>query len=737
MPLQKLQFKPGINKELTTLSGKSGWFDGDKIRFRFGFPEKIGGWAALTYTTFLGVCRSLFNWITLKGFNVLGVGTNLKFYVEDGGTYYDVTPIRLTTNNQTTFAAVSGSDVLTVTDLGTGNIQSGDFVTFSGARGLSEQNYTVDDTTDVLTLSSPLPDGTLINVLSSGTPPGGLSIATNYYVISSSGSTCKLSLTLGGSAIDITTTGTGTQSVTLTAGITAAVLNQEYQIATVLSGTIYTIVARAPSPVNSPGSPVLATAFDIGNGGPSCDSAYQISTGQAIYTVGTGWGAGPWNAGSITDAWAHGWGTPFITGIGLQLRLWSQSNFGEQLLFSPRGGSLYVWDPGPGTTPAYLTRGTEVPSLGDCPSLINQMLVSDSTRIVIAFGCNDVGQIELDPMLIRWSEQEDYTNWQITATTQAGSYRLSRGSEIIGAVQTRQEILVWTNAAVYAMQYLGPPAVFGFTLLADNISLVGPNAMITASGITFWMGVDKFYVYAGRVDTLPCSVRRYVYDDINIAQSYQFFAGTNEGYNEIWWFYCSVTGPDGTGTVGNPNALIDRYVIYNYLEKAWYYGNLPRTAWLDSPLREFPMAATTNNLVVYHEAAVDDGSVNPPVAINSYIESSDFDIGEGDRYSFVSKMIPDITFNGSTTPAPSKPEAFITLKPRRNPGALYGIAPEPVVQSGQSYATKNYYQVQEFTEVVHTRVRGREMSFRIESNSFGTQWQLGTPRIDIRMDGRR
>lgn len=725
MSLQKLQFRPGINKEVTTLSGKGGWYDCDKVRFRFGFPEKIGGWSALTYTSFLGVCRSLFNWITLRGFNLLGVGTNLKFYVEDGGTYHDVTPIRTVTYDQTTFAATAGSSIITVTDAGPGNIQAGDFVTFSGAVGLSTQTYTANATTDFITVSSALPDGTTIQVLSSGTPPGGLSVGQTYYVVNSTGTTFKLSLTNGGAAINITTTGSGVQSLTLTTGITADVLNQEYQIAQVVSTTVYTINARAPSSVSSPAALVTATAFDIGDGGTSTDSTYQISTGQAIYTQGTGWGAGPWNAGSSADPWAHGWGTSYITGIGLQLRLWSQSNFGQKLLFSPRGGALYEWDPGPGTTPAYLTRGTVVTG-GGCPTVLNQLLVSDSTRIVIAFGCNEIGESDLDPMLIRWSDQEDLVNWVASATTQAGSFRLSRGSEIIGAIQTRQEILVWTDAAIYSMQYLGPPFIYGFTLLADNISLAGPNAMITASGVSYWMGVDKFYIYSGRVDTLACSVRRYVYEDINMSQAYQFFAGTNEGYSEIWWFYCSA----------NSN-VIDRYVIYNYAEQSWYYGSLNRTAWLDSPLRDFPMAATTSNIIVYHESAVDNGETNPASPISAYIQSSDFDIGEGNNYGFVWRIVPDITFDGSTTPAPAKPEARFTLKPRNNPGSAYTPAASPTVKSKLSYASTNSYSVQEFTEFVYTRARGREMAFRIESDTLGTQWQLGSPRMDIRPDGRR
>lgn len=645
MPLQKLQFRPGVNREGTTLSNEGGWYDCDKIRFRSGYPEKIGGWAALSYNTFLGVCRSLWNWVTLKQYNLLGVGTNLKFYVEDGGDYYDITPLAYSTNNQITFVAdtvAPFSSTITVTDLGASGLQEGDFVTFTNALGL-----------------------------------GG--------------------------------------------NMTAAVLNQEYQIVSVLSGTSYTISARAVSPINAPGAAVLSTASDTGTGGGAVDGAYQINTGFAIYTIGTGWGSGPWSRGT--------WGSGFTTGFGLQLRLWSQANFGERLLFSPRGGALYLWDPGSGATPAFGTRGTLV-SGTDIPSEINQIMVSDSSRIVIAFGCSEYGAYgtaDFDPLLVRWTEQESYTNWTPAATNQAGSYRLSHGSEIIGALQTRQEIVVWTDASVYSMQYLGPPLVYGFTLLADNISIVSPNAVATAAGVVYWMGVDKFYVYSGRVETLPCSVRQFIFNDINRDQEAQFCAGTNEGYSEVWWHYCSK----------NSNT-VDRYVIFNYLDRVWYYGTLDRTAWLDSPLRQYPMAATAGNIIVFHEAAVDDGSTNPPNPINAYIQSSDFDIGDGHNYGFVWRIIPDITFDGSDTSGATSDKPFVqfTVRPKQNPGSNYGTAGAPTVTSAQSYAGQTTYNVQQFTEIVYSRVRGRQMAFKVESNNIGTQWQLGVPRIDVRPDGR-
>jgi len=364
--------------------------------------------------------------------------------------------------------------------------------------------------------------------------------------------------------------------------------------------------------------------------------------------------------------------------------------------------------------------------------MINMIMVSDTSRITIAFGCNDpsgtYATTELDPLQIRWTAQESYTDWTPSTTTQAGDYRLSHGSEIVSALQTRQEIVVWTDSAIYAMQYLGPPFVYGFTLLADNISIVSPNAVATAAGSVYWMGVDKFYSYTGRVETLPCSVRTYVFNDINREQFAQCFAGTNEGYSEIWWFYCS-----------KESEVVDRYVIFNYLDRVWYYGTLGRTAWLDSPLRDYPQAATENNIIVAHEAAVDNGETNPPTAISAYVQSSDFDIGDGHNYGFVWRIVPDITFDGSSTGGETtdNPAVNFTVRPRQNPGSNYGPADNPTVTSVQGYAGTTTYNVQQFTEIIYTRIRGRQMAFKVESNTIGTQWQLGVPRLDSRPDGRR
>ena len=741
MPLQKLQFRPGVNREGTTLANEGGWFESDKVRFRSGYPEKIGGWSVIdgTYNKFIGVCRSLWNWATLKGFILLGVGTNLKFYIAYGGQYFDITPIRETTiAGAVTFAATNGSSTITVTDTSWGG-QTGDFVTFSGAVALnnSTQTYTVNAGTDVLTLTNPLTNGTQVNLFTTGAVPGGLSLSTTYYVVDASGSTCKLSLISGGAAVNITNTGTGTQSLEVATGITAGVLNQQYQV-TFLTTDTYTIQARtAGTSVEMPGAPVLATASDVGNGGAATVGAYEISTGSDIYTSATGWGAGPWNGAAIgvsTDSWAHGWGTGYpALGIDIQLRLWSQINFGEILLFSPRGGALYYWAPGATTTPDFGTPGQEVTGVY-VPTKINQIMVSDASRIVIALGANPYDGSDLDPLLIRWSDQESYTNWDPTDVTRtAGFQRLSHGSYIVAGLQTRQEILVWTDAALYTMQFVGLPYVWRFDILADNISIISPDSMATANGVTYWMGTDKFYMYSGRVETLPCALRSYVFNDINKNQAWQVVSGTNEGFSEIWWFYCSAN-----------STVVDRYVIFNYLDRVWYYGTMGRTAWLDSPLRQYPQAATYDGLTVFHESAVDDGTTNPPTAISAYVQSSDFDIGDGHNYGFVWQIIPDITFDGSVGPAPTDPgnptnypQVTFTVRPRQNPGSNYGTADTPTVQSTKSYAPSSVYNVQEFTEIVYTRVRGRQMAFKVSSDTLGTQWQLGTPRINVRPDGRR
>lgn len=654
MPLQAIKFKPGIDRSSTSLANEGGWYDGDKIRFRLGYPEKIGGWVKDNGVTgsgptppagsFWGVCRSLWNWISLAGRNYLSLGTNRKLYVQDSadGDFYDVTPIRATTVNAATFAATSGSSVITVTDAGHG-AQTGDFVLFSGA------------------------------------------------------------VSLGGN-------------------VTADVLNQEFEI-TYVSSSQYTITVS-----------VTADGSDTGNGGGAVTAEYEIIGGNEYYATAAGFGAGGWG-GVTTGFTSTGWGLSAAVGVGVQLRLWSQINYGEYLMCNPRGGAIYMWVPSAATSTFYRAQilsstntntqdGTAYWTTdSSCPSVCNIVHVSDQSRFTIAFGCNDYGESDINPLLVRWSDQEDYSTWAPSATNQAGSFTLSAGSEIIAVTSQRQEILVFTDAAVYSMQYLGPPYVWGFQQLGSNISVAGPKAVITASNTTFWMGEDKFYVYDGRVQTLPCTVWQYVFNNINRDQHYQIHAATNEGFDEVWWFYCSAG-----------STSIDRYVVFNYSEKAWYYGTLARTAWLDTPLRQTPTAAGYDGQLFYHEQGIDDGSTNPPTAINSYIQSSDFDIGDGYQYSFAWKMLPDFKFDGSTVAAPS---VNITLRPRQNPGSNYGTSEGGNVVSANSYVTTRQYNVQQFTQELNIRVRGRQMAFRIESDTAGTQWQLGVPRIDLKQDGRR
>jgi hypothetical protein len=727
MPLQKLQFRPGVNREGTTLANEGGWYDCDKVRFRSGYPEKIGGWAAASYNTFIGVCRSLWNWITLKGYDLAGVGTNLKFYIESGGAYYDITPIRITTINTTTFAATTGSTTITVTDTGISSLQEGDFVTFSGAVSLGGA-ITATVLNSEFQIQSVL-SGTSYTITSP--------VQANSSDIGNGGSATDAAYQISvGPAINTTGTGWGVSPWGgFIPGSTSSTLNGA------IDNVVTTITVASASAFTTSGAIWINGEYITYSGKTATDF-----TGCVRGADGTT-AASQSNGALVSQATSFpGWGEGFPTAVGaeVKLRLWSQSNFGEYILFNPRGGAIYIWQPGAGTTPGFTIRAVVLSPTSStpvgwtttvtdayCPSLVNEILISDQSRILIAFGCNDPSGVywptTLDPMLIRWSDVENYGVWQPDITTNfAGDRRLSHGSYIVGALQTRQEILIWTDTAIYGMQFIGQPEVWQITLLADNISIASQNAMATAAGAVYWMGTDKFYTYTGRVETLPCALRQYVFEDINRSQQEQFFAGTNEGYSEIWWFYCSANSD-----------VIDRYVIFNYLDRVWYYGTMGRTAWLDSPLRQFPMAATETNLLVYHEAAVDDGSTNPPSPISAYVQSSDFDIDDGHNYGFVWRMLPDITFNGSTTPSPNTPSVKFVVRPRQNPGSGYGVSPSPTIRSTESYAGQQVYNVQEFTEIVYTRIRGRQMAFKIESDTLGTQWQLGVPRLDVRPDGRR
>ena len=526
MPYKKVQFKAGVDRENTRYAAEGSWYETEKVRFRRGLPQKIGGWERLSANTYLGVARSLHNWATLSLQNLVSVGTNLKYYIEKGGAYNDITPIRATTAaGDVTFAAVNGDATITVTDTAHGAIVN-DFVTFSGAASL-----------------------------------GG--------------------------------------------NITAAVLNQEYQIATKVNDNSYTIEAKDTS-----GSTVTASAGDSGNGGSSTVGTYQINTGNEIEVPFSGWGAGTWGTGT--------WGTGGTTLAGM--RLWSQSNFGEDLFFVHRNGALYYWDASSGVT----TRGVLVSSLGGAaqvPTVANIAFVSDVFRFAFCFGVNAVGSSALDPMLLRWSDQEDIADWNPTATNQAGSLSLSEGTEIVQAIQARQEVLVWTDAAMYGLQYLGAPLVWGATLLGSNITIASPNAAVYSNNIAYWMGTSKFYYYDGTVKTLPCSVRSYVFDDFNSDQAQQVICGSNEEFDEIWWFYCS------SGVTRN-----DRYVVYNYVENIWYYGTLARSAWMDSDLRDFPIAATFDGKLINQEKGVDANETGTPAAITASITSSQFDLDDGDSF---------------------------------------------------------------------------------------------------------
>lgn len=663
MPLQALKFNSGVSRNSTTLSNEGTWFECDKVRFRGGLPEKIGGWtqdngpleAALTPPTgrFWGVCRSLWNWITLAGANLLGMGTHLKFYIQEStdGNLYDITPIRetfTTTDTDNCFTATNGSAVISVEITGHG-AQTGDFVTFSGAVGL-----------------------------------GG--------------------------------------------NITAGILNAEHQITYLTANTFSITVSATANATDAAGSP---------GGGTAITAAFQINTGNATYVTATGFGAGGWS-GVTTGFTNTGWGESAATGVGVDMRLWSQINYGENLLINARGGPIYLWLAqsagvynraqilsSTNTNTATNSQGTTAAfwqTDANCPSKCNIIHVSDSSRFVIAFGCNDYGSTDINPLLVRWSDQEDYGTWTPAVTNQAGSFTLSAGSEIIAIKPQRQEILVFTDAAVYSMQYLGAPYVWGFQQMGANISIVGPNAVTTASNLTFWMGEDKFYVYDGRVQTLPCPLWQWVFYNINKNQHYQIFAATNEGFDEVWWFYCS----ESSNTV-------DRYVVFNYSEKVWYYGTLDRTAWLDTPLRNNPVAtgyAGTNGNLYNHESGVDaDGS-----AMTAYITSADFDLQDGYSFQYGWRMLPDIKFDGSTSTAP---EVTVSLTPRQYPGSAYGTPETGDVVSANNYSTTRQYTVQQFTNQLPIRVRGRQMAFKIESNKLGTQWQLGVPRIDLKQDGRR
>ena len=630
MPLQKLQFKPGINRETTSYTNEGGWFDCEKIRFRSGVPEKIGGWVKNSSKVFLGTCRALHGWVSLDGSVRTGVGTHLKYYINEGVDYNDITPIRATTTNGIVFAATNGSSTITATDDAHGAV-AGDFVTLSGAATL-----------------------------------GGL--------------------------------------------ITAAVLNQEYQIVSVPTADTYTFVAKDTS-----GTTVTANSSDSGNGGSGVDGAYQLNVGLDSTVLGTGWGAGTWGRGTWNSSTT-------LTNIANILRIWTHDNFGEDLIINIRDGGIFYWDTSTNAN-AYdrAVALSSVSGASSAPTIAKKVLVSDRDRHVIAFGCDPEDAVGTqDPLLIRFSDQETAITWNATSTNTAGSLRLGSGSEIVTAIETRQQILVFTDVSLNAMQFLGPPFTYGINLISENTTIMGPLAAKAVDDFVFWMGLEDFYVYDGRIQKLPCTVKAYVFNDFNLFQKEKVFAALNSSFNEIWWFYPSADSD-----------AIDRYVVYNYLEQTWYYGTLARTAWMDRGINDNPIAAGADGYLYNHENGLDDGSTDPVSAITSYIESSQLDIGDGDSYVFVRRLIPDITFDGSSSTAPS---ASFTLKTRNFPGGSYDNSDASTITQSAKASTTT---VEQFTNQVHVRLRGRSFALRVGSDGSEVKWRLGSPRVDIRTDGRR
>ena len=620
MAYTKLQFKPGIVRDITRYSNNGGWFDSNRIRFRMGFPETIGGWVKLTNTTILGTCRSLHNWSNLSGTSFIGAGTNLKFYVLAGNFPEDITPIRAS-NRPVTFTATDGSDVIRVNDIGHGALLN-DFVTFSGA------------------------------------------------------------ISLGGA-------------------ITADVLNKEYQITGYVSASAYEIT-----------SAVTANASDTGNGGVNAKGAYQINVGLDTVVLGGGWGAGAWSR--------LGWGSEANVQIaGAALRIWSQDNFGEDLVIALRGGGIYYWDLSGGV----LNRAVELstlPSAQSAPTVTNIVLVSEKDRHLIAFGCdpeNDPGV--QNPLTIRFSNQESATEWRTLDTTTAGELQLSTGSSIVAAVQTKQQILVLTDVSAHAMQYVGAPFTYGLSEISTNISIAGQNAAVAVGDSVYWMGKGQFYIYNGNITEIPCAVKEYVFNDINLAQSAKVMASSNSAFSEVWWFYPSKNSANN-----------DKYVIFNYTENIWYYGSLSRTAWTDNTNSGLPIAASTDGYLYTHEFGNDDGSTDPVSDIGAFIESSPIELGDGNQFMFGRRLLPDISFRNSTSGATASAE--LSISARNNPGgSAFGTENNNVVGQPIPVGT--------FTEEIDIRIRGRSVALKLSSISgvSGVSWRLGTPRIDVRPDGRR
>ena len=696
MPLQKILFKPGVNRENTRYTTEGGWYECDKVRFRQGNPEVIGGWQRLSANTFLGVCRSLWNWVTLGSLNLVGVGTNTKFYIENGGFYNDITPIRSTVTLGTDPFTGNGTTTVTVTAASHG-ATTGSYVTFSGATGTYASTFNAEFQITVVNANS-FTISTSPTVVAAGSS-GGSAVVAAFQV--NAGPAFAVPLTgWGAGGWGSGVWGTGGTSVS-----SLQLWNQinygEDLVYGPRGGNLY--YWDATSGVGTRGVALNTLGGTVTFTNSAVTGVPTVVTSTILYTEGA---ALQFSGGSLP------------TGVSAATTYYA---------FQVDGLTFNLLDTAGAEVSTTSTGSGSVSKIVDAPVVQNNVTVSDSSRFIIVFGCNDYGQTSIDPMLIRWSAQDDPYNWTPDPTNQAGFTRLSHGSEIVTAVQTRQEVVVFTDSSIYSLQYLGPPYVWAAQLLGDNISILSPNSAVIASGIVYWMGVDKFYSYDGRVQTLNCDLRRHVFQDLNQEQALQVFCGTNEGFNEVWWFYCSAN-----------STTVDKYVIYNYLEKIWYYGTMERTAWLDSGLQSYPIAAKYNSStltgnLINHETGLNDDTTGTATAIDAYISSSEFDIGDGHNFGFVWRVLPDLTFENAEA-APNGDAATVTM-------TLYGLANSGsgvTSTAAQPVAKSNTYVITEqFTGQIFTRMRGRQMIFKIGSNQVNTCWQLGAPRIDIRPDGRR
>ena len=713
MPMKTLKFKPGIVKDVTPYANEGGYVDGDKIRFRFGFPEKIGGWVKFSPNSYQGTARRLHNWVGLDGSDFLGVGSHLKYYIEEGQTFNDITPIRTTTSaGDVTFSATNGSSIVTVTDAGHSAIVN-DFVTFSDAASLggnvtaailnAEHQITrfVSSSQYEITVS--------VTASSSDSGNGGGSTVGTYQI------NTGLDNTVGGTGFGAGQYGgttSGALSTTINEGGT---FSDSDTTLTVTSGTgianndFILIDEEILKVTNVATNDLTVTRAQNGT------TAATHADGATVFLI-------EGNASSADDF--VGWGdAASVTVPGAQIRTWSHDNFGEDLIINPRDNGLFYWDKTDGTSSRAVELSATSTFSGEksVPTIAKQVLVSDVDRHVIAFGCDAVnssssaaqGNGVQDPLLIRFSSQENPVDWFPTATNTAGDLRLGAGSTFVQAVETKREILVYTDKSLHSMRFIGPPFTFGITQIASNITIMSPSAAIATEDVVYWMGIDNFYVHAGQTAQLPCTVKDEVFTNFNLEEKDKVVAGINSEFGEVWWFYPSASSSEN-----------DKYVIWNYVEKVWYFGSLVRTAWLDRGIRNFPIAASTPHLF-NHESGFDDDTS----AMTAFIETAPMDIGDGDKFVSLKRVIPDLTFTGSVTG--SSPNATFTVKARDFPGSDFD-------QTGTGTTSRTATSpVEQFTEKLDYRIRGRSFAIRLDSSALGCKFKMGTPRVDIREDGRR